>query len=122
MDVDHSQVETFFMHLHKVSTRDVRFQLAAGADSDAVHSAPEYSFAVTQLTSDTGLQGTGLVLIMSQGQIHQHLVLFNHIAPGNPEIFLEYIPHLNRYFLAPADVSAGRYRTPQEPGSSSDLL
>jgi L-fuconate dehydratase len=56
------------------------------------------------------------------GQIHQHLVLFNHIALGNPEIFLEYIPHLHRYFLTPADVSAGRYRTPQEPGSSSDLL
>jgi L-fuconate dehydratase len=56
------------------------------------------------------------------GQIHQHLVLFNHIALDNPEIFLEHIPHLSRYFVTPADLFAGRYRTPQEPGSSSDLL
>jgi len=56
------------------------------------------------------------------GQIHQHLVLFNHIALGNPEVFLEHIPHLNHYFVHPAEVTGGRYRTPQEPGSSSDLL
>jgi L-fuconate dehydratase len=56
------------------------------------------------------------------GQIHQHLVLFNHIALGHPEIFLEHIPHLNCHFVTPAHVSSGRYRTPQEPGSSSDLL
>lgn len=56
------------------------------------------------------------------GQIHQHLVLFNHIAMGNPEVFLEHIPHLNHYFVHPAEVTGGRYRTPQEPGSSSDLL
>jgi L-fuconate dehydratase len=56
------------------------------------------------------------------GQIHQHLVLINHIAMGHPEIFLEHIPHLSRYFAEPVQLSAGRYRTPQEPGSSSDLL
>jgi L-fuconate dehydratase len=56
------------------------------------------------------------------GQIHQHLVLFNHIAMGHPEAFLEHIPHLNHYFVHPAEVTGGRYRTPQEPGSSSDLL
>jgi L-fuconate dehydratase len=56
------------------------------------------------------------------GQIHQHLVLFNHIALGHPEIFLEHIPHLSCHFVTPAHVSSGRYRTPQEPGSSSDLL
>jgi L-fuconate dehydratase len=55
------------------------------------------------------------------GQIHQHLVLFNHIAIGHPEIFLEHIPHLNNHFVHPAEVAEGRYRTPQEPGSSSDL-
>lgn len=55
------------------------------------------------------------------GQIHQHLVLFNHIALGHKEIFLEYIPHLRDYFLHPAHVANGVYRTPQEPGSSSDL-
>jgi L-fuconate dehydratase len=55
------------------------------------------------------------------GQIHQHLVLFNHIAMGHPEVFLEHIPHLNSHFVNPAVVTGGRYRTPQEPGSSSDL-
>jgi L-fuconate dehydratase len=55
------------------------------------------------------------------GQIHQHLVLFNHIALDLPEIFLEYIPHLRQHFRYPAEVSGGVYRTPREPGSSSDL-
>jgi L-fuconate dehydratase len=55
------------------------------------------------------------------GQIHQHLVLFNHIALGHPEVFLEHIPHLSRHFVNPAKVTGGRYQTPQEPGSSSDL-
>ncbi len=55
------------------------------------------------------------------GQIHQHLVLFNRIALGHEQIFLEYIPHLRDYFCTPAQVEDGVYRTPQEPGSSSDL-
>ena len=56
------------------------------------------------------------------GQIHQHLVLFNHIALGHEVIFLEYIPHLRQRFVHPAQVADGVYATPQEPGSSSDLL
>lgn len=56
------------------------------------------------------------------GQIHQHLVLFNHIALGHEVVFLEHIPHLREHFVNPADVSGGVYRTPQEPGSSSDLI
>jgi L-fuconate dehydratase len=55
------------------------------------------------------------------GQIHQHLVLFNHIAVGHPALFLEYIPHLRERFVHPARVEAGVYRTPEEPGASSDL-
>jgi len=55
------------------------------------------------------------------GQIHQHLVLFNRIALGHEELFLEYIPHLRAYFRHPAQIVGGAYRTPQEPGSSSDL-
>jgi L-fuconate dehydratase len=55
------------------------------------------------------------------GQIHQHLVLFNHIAMGHEALFLECIPHLQSYFLHPARVENGKYVTPQEPGSSSDL-
>ncbi len=55
------------------------------------------------------------------GQIHQHLVLFNHIAIGNPALFLEYIPHLRDHFRQPAIVRGGAYQTPQEPGASTDL-
>lgn len=55
------------------------------------------------------------------GQIHQHLVLFNHIAMGHEAIFLEYIPHLRQHFKHPAIVEDGVYQTPQASGSSSDL-
>jgi len=55
------------------------------------------------------------------GQIHQHLVLFNHIALGHEVLFLEYIPHLRDHFIHPASVEDGVYRTPFEPGCSSDL-
>jgi L-fuconate dehydratase len=55
------------------------------------------------------------------GQIHQHLVLFNHVALGHDALFLEHIPHLREYFLHPASVEGGVYRTPEEPGLSCDL-
>ena len=55
------------------------------------------------------------------GQIHQHLVLVNHIALGLDAIFLEYIPHLREQFVQPCRVGDGVYRTPTEPGMSSDL-
>jgi L-fuconate dehydratase len=37
-------------------------------------------------------------------------------------VFLEYIPHLKEHFVFPAQVSGGLYRTPQEPGASSDMF
>ena len=55
------------------------------------------------------------------GQIHQHLVLFNHIAMGHKAVFLECIPHLQPHFVNPAHIENGVYVTPQVPGSSSDL-
>jgi len=55
------------------------------------------------------------------GQLHQHLVLFNHIALGHEIVFLEHIPHLRQHFVHPASVEQGVYKTPQEPGSSCDL-
>lgn len=55
------------------------------------------------------------------GQIHQHLVLYNHIAMGHEALFLECIPHLQEHFMYPANVVDGTYRTPQEAGCSSDL-
>jgi len=56
------------------------------------------------------------------GQIHQHLVLFNHIALGLPVIFLEYIPHLREHFVNPACVEGGFYKTPEVAGLSADLV
>ena len=55
------------------------------------------------------------------GQIHQHLVLFNHIAMGHEALFLECIPHLQQYFVAPVRIENGTYVTSQTPGCSSDL-
>ena len=55
------------------------------------------------------------------GQVHQHLVLFNHIGLGLKAEFLEHIPHLRSHFVHPADVRDGVYHTPQEPGASADL-
>jgi L-fuconate dehydratase len=55
------------------------------------------------------------------GQIHQHLVLFNHIAMGHRAVFLECIPHLQPHFVNPARIENGVYVTPEAPGASSDL-
>lgn len=55
------------------------------------------------------------------GQLHQHLVLFNHIGLGLKAEFLEHIPHLRTHFVHPAQVRDGVYHTPQDPGASSDL-
>ena len=55
------------------------------------------------------------------GQMHQHLVLFNHIGLGLKAEFLEHIPHLRAHFVHPAQVKDGVYHTPQEPGASADI-
>ncbi len=56
------------------------------------------------------------------GQLHQHLVLFNHIALDHEVVFLEHIPHLKEHFVFPAQVIDSFYKTPEEPGASSDLI
>lgn len=56
------------------------------------------------------------------GQLHQHLVLFNHIAMGHEALFLEHIPHLQKHFVHPASIKNGVYETPQEAGSSCELI
>lgn len=56
------------------------------------------------------------------GQLHQHLVLFNHINMGHEALFLEHIPHLKSHFAHPVDIKNGVYKTPMEIGSSCDLL
>jgi len=56
------------------------------------------------------------------GQLHQHLVLFNHIGLDLPAVFLEHIPHLRGHFVNPVRVEGGVYHTPQDIGASCDLL
>jgi L-fuconate dehydratase len=55
------------------------------------------------------------------GQLHQHLVLFDHIALGHEKLFLEVIPHLAEHFVEPARIVDGRYVTPRTPGASFDF-
>ena len=55
------------------------------------------------------------------GQLHQHLMMFNHIGMGHEAVFLEHIPHLRQYFIHTVVITGGVYRTPMEAGSSCDL-
>ena len=55
------------------------------------------------------------------GQLHQHLVLFNHVVLAHEALLLEHIPHLRAYFRVPCQIEQGTYRTPREPGASCDL-
>jgi len=55
------------------------------------------------------------------GQMHQHLVLFNHINLDLPKAFLEHIPHLKNRFTHPANVTDGHYQTPRIAGAGIDL-
>jgi L-fuconate dehydratase len=55
------------------------------------------------------------------GQLHQHLVLFNHIALDHEALLLEHIPHLRGHFIHPCRVEAGVYHPPREAGASCDL-
>ncbi|WP_223551653.1 enolase C-terminal domain-like protein [Aestuariivivens sp. NBU2969] len=55
------------------------------------------------------------------GQIHQHLVLYNHIGMEHKALFLEHIPHLQSYFKHPVSIKNGHYQIPDNPGMSSDL-
>ncbi|NND06389.1 MAG: mandelate racemase [Saprospiraceae bacterium] len=56
------------------------------------------------------------------GQIHQHLVLFNHIVLGHEVVFLEHIPHLSSKFRNPVKIVDGCYQLPRSPGSSAAFL
>ncbi|GGE21882.1 MULTISPECIES: enolase C-terminal domain-like protein [Sphingobacterium] len=56
------------------------------------------------------------------GQLHQHLVLFNHVNLGHEALFLEHIPHLRSHFVHPVRLEDGVYKTPMEVGSSCDLI
>jgi len=48
-------------------TRDARFNLEKGAGSDAIHRDPIYSYAVTNLSDDSGITGTGFAFTLGEG-------------------------------------------------------
>ena len=52
--------------IERLTTRDARYDLPDGAGSDSHHTDPQYSFAVTKLTSARHT-GTGLVLTLGGG-------------------------------------------------------
>ena len=51
----------------RITTRDARFPLEEGAGSDAVHNINIYSYPITELHSDAGIQGSGIVLTLAGG-------------------------------------------------------
>jgi L-fuconate dehydratase len=54
--------------IDRITVSDVRYPLPPGAGSDAVHTAPEYCLAVTQLVSAGGqVSGTGFALTLGEG-------------------------------------------------------
>jgi len=51
----------------RVETEDRRFDLEAGAGTDAVHNVVQYAFAVTRLIAADGISGCGIVLTLGNG-------------------------------------------------------
>ena len=69
-----------------ISSLPARFPLPAGAGSDAVHSNPEYGYAVTRLETSGPLAGhgisftlgqTGTTLLDSSSELKRQGVLFS---------------------------------------------
>ena len=56
------------------------------------------------------------------GQLHQHLVLFNHVALATRRCSWSTFPILQQHFSTPCRVEGGVYLTPHEPGASCDLV
>ena len=53
--------------IQQVDTRDIRYPLATGEGADSIHANPQYSYAVTVLTSDAGVTGVGLAFTLGGG-------------------------------------------------------
>ena len=55
------------MRISELNVADVRFPLAHGVGSDALHSNPTYSLAVCMIRADSGETGTGFSLTLGAG-------------------------------------------------------
>jgi L-fuconate dehydratase len=98
----------------------IRAGAAAFVQADIVRlgGLPEY-LAVALMSRKAGLPVVPHVGDM--GQIHQHLVVWQALRLGMEPYPLEYIPHLRERFVTPIEVTAGRYRLPRVPGSTTRL-
>jgi L-fuconate dehydratase len=87
---------------------------------DAVRLAglPEY-LAVSLMAAKHRLPA--LPHVGDMGQVHQHLVVFTHVALGMEKLPLEMIPHLASQFAEPCQLRSGRYLLPKAPGASTAL-
>jgi L-fuconate dehydratase len=56
-------------------------------------------------------------------EIVQHLAMFDYVALSGTTQgrMIEWIDHLHEHFVTPASVVRGRYRTPTEPGASTEI-
>ncbi len=50
-----------------ISAHDARFRLNPGEGADAIHSNPQYAYAVTRLQTNTALTGVGLAFTLGAG-------------------------------------------------------
>lgn len=50
--------------IQSVSTVDARFSLSPGAGTDSVHTNAEYCMAITRLTMEEQMAGSGIVLTL----------------------------------------------------------
>jgi L-fuconate dehydratase len=56
-------------------------------------------------------------------ELVQHLSMFDYVALSGTTQgrMIEWIDHLHEHFVTPASVRRGRYRTPMEPGASTEI-
>jgi L-fuconate dehydratase len=56
-------------------------------------------------------------------ELVQHLSMFDYVALSGTAQgrMIEWIDHLHEHFVTPASVRRGRYRTPMEPGASTEI-
>jgi L-fuconate dehydratase len=53
--------------IRSITTKDVRFPLEPGDGSDAIHTDPQFCYAVTSMRSENGLTGVGLAFTVGPG-------------------------------------------------------
>ena len=53
--------------IKNIQVDDVRYKLDGAAGSDAIHTDPVYSYAVTRLFDDNGQTGVGFAFTLGEG-------------------------------------------------------